>query len=223
MIHMERIQLKTADNIIIVGNHYKAEKGSPSALLLHMMPATKESWDEFAKKLRKEGFGCVAIDLRGHGESEGGPEGYRSFSDEEHKASILDARAGIDFQKNEGHSPLFVIGASIGANLALQILAEDEKIRGAVLLSAGINYRGVETLPPANVIRKNQAVYVVAAKDDMRRNGTPAYKMAQEIFNTISSGDKKIEIFETGGHGTDLFASHPDLEERIVEWMQNKL
>lgn len=219
---MERIQLKTSDNIIIVGNHYRAPQGSPGVLLLHMMPAAKESWDEFAKKLNSAGFGALAIDFRGHGGSEGGPKGYRDFSDAQHQASIEDARAGILFQKNEGHQPLFAVGASIGSNFALQILSEDERVRAAVLLSPGINYRGVETLPFAKTIRSNQGVYMAASKDDTSRAGLPADGMAEDIFGALSTQDKKIEVFEAGGHGTDLFVSHPDLQDRIISWMKAK-
>lgn len=36
-----------------------------------------------------------------------------------------------------------LVGASIGANYALRALAADEKLRGAVLLSPGLDYHGV--------------------------------------------------------------------------------
>ncbi|MDP2676272.1 MAG: alpha/beta fold hydrolase [bacterium] len=216
----ERIELKTKDGVAIIGTHYKWEKGSPAVLLLHMLPETKESWDGFAKKLQSKGFGVLAIDFRGHGESDGGPDGYRSFSEDETKKSIEDARAGFLFQKNESHIPLFVVGASIGANVALQILAEEKEINGAVMLSAGIDYHGIQTLPSARAVSGHQNVYIIAAKDDIRRNGISATVMGKEIFDAVASENKHIKIFETGGHGIHLFSVYQKLEDDIIAWLQ---
>jgi alpha-beta hydrolase superfamily lysophospholipase len=67
---MEKVNFKTKDGVTIVGNYFKPRKEhAPAFLLLHMMPATKESWNDFASHLQKEGFEVLAIDLRGHGES----------------------------------------------------------------------------------------------------------------------------------------------------------
>lgn len=211
----ERVELTTADGVTIIGAHDKIEPPGPSILLLHMMPAAKESWRGFAAKLNEAEIGALAIDLRGHGESDGGPDGYRTFTDEEHQLSIEDVRTGIKYQKEEGASPIFVAGASIGANLALNILAEDPEIEGAILLSAGLDYRGVETLPAAKKIRPDQSVYVVAAKDDGNCG-----KMAEEIFNVLATDRKKLEVFDIGGHGTNIFWKHPDLMDRLVRWLQ---
>jgi dipeptidyl aminopeptidase/acylaminoacyl peptidase len=46
---MEKIRFKTIDGVTITGNYFKPlKKQAPVFLLLHMMPATKESWNEFA-------------------------------------------------------------------------------------------------------------------------------------------------------------------------------
>lgn len=218
----KRIELRTKDGVSIIGNHYRGIKESPGVLLIHMLPRTKESWDGLAQKLLASGFGVLAIDLRGHGESEGGPEGYKNFSEEETKASIDDVKAGTRFQKEEGHNPLFVLGSSIGANLSLQALGDDADIKGAVLLSPGLSYFGIETLPVAKKITEHQAVMIIAARDDERRYRNAA-DMAQEIFNALSTSKKELKLFDTGGHGNDLFLNHPNLEDDIIRWFTEKL
>ncbi|MEK7599252.1 MAG: alpha/beta hydrolase [Patescibacteria group bacterium] len=215
----EKVNFKTADGINIAASHWRGKEGSPAVLLLHMMPATKESWNEFAQKLNQAGFGVLAIDLRGHGQSEGGPDGWRSFSDSQHQKSIEDARVGFQFQKDEGHSKFFLAGASIGANLALQFLAESDETSAAVLLSPGLNYRGIETLEPAVKIRPNQGVFFAAAGDD-RVIG--ADSMARKLYDAANC-KKDIKIFEKGGHGTDLFAAHPELMPEIIDWFKKFL
>ena len=214
----EKVEFKTADGVSIRASHWQGEKGSPAILLLHMMPADRSSWDGFAVKLYDSGFGALAIDLRGHGESEGGPDGFRDFSDEAHQKSIEDVRAAIAFQVAEGHSKFFIAGASIGANLAFEYMAESERISGAVLLSAGLNYRGIETLPLAEKVRPEQGVFIAAAKDDVRSGGAAA-EMAESIHRS-SAGKKEIRIFEYGGHGTDMFRMHPELMDEIITWLK---
>jgi len=223
MVLQERIELHTADNVSIIGTHYRGEQGSPGVLLLHMLPETKESWDMFARKLQQRGFGVLAIDFRGQGESTGGPDGYHSFSEIETQKSIEDARAGFLYQKNEGHTPLFVIGASIGGNIALQLLAEREDIRAGVILSSGTNYSGIVTLPAASRLRKTQGVYFIAAKEDIRRNGVHAGVMAQELFDVVPHADKKIQIFEGKKHGVHLFEIYPELEDDMIAWLEKYL
>jgi len=84
---MERIKFLTKDGVEIYGLYAEAEsKNAPAVLLLHMMPAVKESWKEFQEKLREAGFQSLAIDMRGHGESiwkNGERIDYKNFTDAE--------------------------------------------------------------------------------------------------------------------------------------------
>lgn len=215
---LEKINLKTADGVTIAGDHYKGPEGSPGILLLHMMPSNRKSWNNFATKLNEDGIGVLTIDLRGHGESDRGPEGYKQFSDEEHRKSIEDVKTGILYQKSEGHDPQWIAGASIGANLALQCLAESNNIQKAILLSPGINYKGIETLPLAEAVESDKSVYIVAAHDDIR-SAARADHQAREIYTALNC-KKEIKIFETGGHGTNILNAHPDFIDVLVNWLK---
>ena len=70
----------------------------------------------------EKNISSLAIDLRGHGESGGG----------EVAESFLDVQAALAWLKKETGLPLgqtIVIGASIGANLAIQAAAAHADIR----------------------------------------------------------------------------------------------
>lgn len=214
----ERVTLTTADGVALVGDHYPGTAGGPAILLLHMMPATRASWAPFAGELQRAGFGVLAIDLRGHGESQGGPSGYTAFSDSEHQASIEDARAGAAYLRTRGYRSPAAAGASIGANLSLQLLAEDPAVPAAILLSPGLNYRGIETLPLARLVRPEQAVALVAARDDVASYGSCG-DMAEELSAALSTAKTALTVFERGGHGTNLFGAHPDLKDTLTAWL----
>ena len=128
---------QTKDQVLIVGDWMSTEKPKAAALLLHMMPATRESWDELQEALEKKNIASLAIDLRGHGESmkQGLNEiDYKNFTDFEHQETMLDIEASFQFLAKKGftYSNIFLVGASIGANLALQAASEHKQIPAVV-------------------------------------------------------------------------------------------
>ncbi len=197
--------LTTSDKVKIAYDWYPApHSGAGYLVLVHMMPSTKESWKDFAERMRKEGFSSIAIDLRGHGRSQSGPEGYEAFADEEHQQSIKDIEAAVDFLKSQGASSekITLIGASIGANLCAWYLAEHSEIKSAVLLSAGESYRGINLESILPKLRSGQRLLMFASEDDIRQKNSNASvnrKLADLIPVNVN---KKLIIFSKGGHGT---------------------
>ena len=205
----------------IVGNYWRGEKDK-GIILLHMMPATKESWNTFAEHINKKGWHVLAIDLRGHGESTlykydhtGENIDYRDFSDKEHQKTINDVVGAINFLKGEGLSSkdIYVGGASIGANLAIEYLSKNQEAPGVFALSPGLNYKGIEIKQSLEDIIKKEKVLLVASKDD-----TYSEKTVQELSSIVKI-PQNIRIFESGGHGTALFEAHPELISEIIEWI----
>ena len=216
---MKSIELKTEDGVKIAADFYPAkEKSAPAVVLLHMMPSTKESWKNFAKKLNKNGFQCLAIDLRGHGESEKGPEGFREFSDEEHQKSIYDVRAAVDFfiSKGLGLEKIALAGASIGANLSLWFQAENPEIKASILLSPGLSYRGIDTEPFAKKINPDQSVYLAAGGE----NDEYSTETVRKLFNLLKSENKQLKVFPSAGHGTSIFLEYPEFMDELAQWLK---
>lgn len=212
----ERIKLTARDGVAIAGDYYlPSEESVKGLLLLHMMPADRASWRQFAEKTQEAGWHALAIDLRGHGESQGGPDGYKRFSDAEHQASELDVEAGARFLQSKGVAALSLGGASIGANLALQYLAEHPDAHAAFLLSPGLAYRGVRTDAAARFLWTGQAVFYVASRDDPYSADT-----VRELFEATSEGvTKAIRLFETAGHGTTIFERKPECMDEVMAWL----
>lgn len=211
---------KTSDGVNIAYDLYEVDSPKAYLVFVHMMPATKESWKDFAAKAQSEGYYGIAIDLRGHGNSDGGPSGYQNFSDEEHQKSMLDLQAAADLLKEKGatNDKIYFVGASIGANLSLQYLAENPGFRKAVLLSPGLNYRGIEALPLVKKLSVNESVMYVTSRDDDNN-----VEMTQELYNaTPKLVKKELVVYETGGHGTSMFAApgEPDLSEAILKFLK---
>lgn len=216
---VEVASFQTVDRVTIMGTYWP---GGPTAvLLLHMMPATKESWEPFAELLAKEGFTVFAIDLRGHGEStlkDGESIDYREFSDEDHQASIHDVETAVKYLQEKGATTVYIIGASIGANLALWYQAEHPEVKKTVLLSAGTNYRGIETIPLAAKVQDDQQIYFVAGTFDGSGESS-SENMAKQIMGNVT-GEAELKVFASTAHGTDLFTEYPELLHDLVAWLK---
>jgi len=215
---MEKITFRTKDGVLIAGNYYKPQKEhSPVFLLLHMMPAAKESWNTFALRLSEHGFACLAIDLRGHGESidkNGKRIDYKEFSDAEHRGSMNDIESAKEFlaaQKDVDISRFAIAGASIGANLALWQASMDKDVMLLVLLSAGLNYRGIQA--PELAPKYSGPVYILASEGD-----TYAAASSRQLYD-IFPGDKRLNIINGKLHGTNMFDTMPELLDELLDWI----
>jgi len=210
----EPILLNTSDGVLLKGAFYAADQLRGQALLLHMMPATKESWSAFASALAARGIACLAIDLRGHGESDGGPDGYRGFSDAEHQAKRLDVEAGLAWLRAKAAAPLRVAGASIGANLAIRAAAEHADIVACLALSPGLDYRGVKTDDAFASLRDGQRLLMAASIED-----AAADESVDVLSRTATFARVEVRRLKGAGHGTIMLENDPGLFERAVEWM----
>lgn len=210
----EIVKLKTKDSFEIIGDYYEAQ-GDKGVLLLHMMPADRKSWLRFAEKLQARDFKILAIDLRGHGESRGGPDGYKKFSDAEHQASGFDVEVASEFLKEKGVTKFHLVGASIGANLALKYLLDHPEAKSAVLLSPGLDYRGVKTVGLIKALKENQAVFAVASEDDKY-----SFDSVNSLFEGAQFNDSRMmKIFKDAGHGTTIFEKEPEFTDEIISWL----
>jgi pimeloyl-ACP methyl ester carboxylesterase len=209
------VNLITSDETQIAGTYMPGSLPF-GAVMLHMMPADKSSYDDLAQRLSQVGFHTLAIDLRGHGESAGGE--YQNFSDEQHQKSIFDVMAAMDYLKRQNPDmKIGLVGASIGSSLALQYAAANPTAF-LVLLSPGLNYRGIETGRLAVAVPESLPIYFVSALDDPREEGDAA--QTETLYNACASQKKQIQILRQGGHGTDIINSNPELAGQLVQWMK---
>lgn len=215
----QKVAFKTQDNVTIVGDYMLGAPGRV-VLLLHMMPLMRSSWEGFVKKLNQADISTLAIDLRGHGESKKKDNkklDYRDFTDLEHQESIKDVEAALVWLEAEyGTSPeeIAIVGASIGANLALQFAAHNHGIPALVLLSPGLDYHGLQTEDLPGDLQINQSVLYVASHDD-KYSHESALKL-----NSVTSVPHDLIELDKAGHGTEMFAVHPDLMDQVVEWLK---
>lgn len=218
----KKVSFETDDGVTIFADYYENGTDGPAALLLHMMPATKESWQPFAAALIDAGFSRVlAIDLRGHGESimqNGHRIDYRDFEDADHQTKIKDVDAAVAWLEDRGatKSRLAVAGASIGANLAIVYGADHADVPAVVAMSPGYDYRGVTTPDKMAMYAPGQGLYLVASEEDELSFTTD--RQLKELKE-----DATLKELKDAGHGTRMFDNDPALMGEIIEWLKQRV
>lgn len=218
---METVTIDTSDGVRLVGDLVRPQ-GRPvcGVLLLHMMPATRGSWRLFSRQLAERGALSLAIDLRGHGESiwQGKNRlNWHAFSDREHQASRDDVTAALNHLRGPlaAGSRVGIVGASIGANLALEALANHGDITWAVCLSPGRNYHGLETAGLVARLTAGQRLFLAASDDDPE-----SLRAVRALAHEETAGRVTTRELSGVGHGTTMWERQPRLMDDILAWIE---
>ena len=230
ILEPQMVKFESADKVVIIGTFYESPKAaSPAVLLLHQWGDSRKSYDEFARKLQAKGFGVLAIDGRGFGESVKTTSGetYKiergdvTRGDETVKGMKADVDNAFQFltkQKNVDAARTGIVGASYGSSLAMIYGAENKQVKAVALLSPGLNYFG--GLPIEDAVKNygDRNLLLVAADDDQSSAET-----VKKLKESVSNAKYETQIYPKGGHGTALFASKVGLEDLLEKFLTKSL
>lgn len=224
-IGAEIVQFTTDDGFTIHGDLTRAESDTaPVAILLHMYRSDRNAWSPLIPALADAGFHVLAIDQRTHGDStQRGEEMHKveGISRPDFRQVVrrgpLDVVAAYRFLREQGipGEKLALIGASYGCTVSLLTARDLPGIDALVLLSPGTRYFGV---PVVEVARFYKVPMLAVAAEDDRESAESARALIE-----AHDGQEKLVIYPKGGHGTRLFAPHPELGDTIVAFLNESL
>lgn len=209
----EPVCFATADGWVLQGVEWHANSSDqrPTALLVHGFREHHGSYDELATRLADEGWHVLAIDLRAHGESTRympGPDPtLDDFGQREVYAMSGDLNAS---QRYLGQAPDLIVGASVGANLALAHGAANTGVDGLALLSPIPGRGPLEPLRAAE--RFDGALLAMASRAD---------RAAAETAKRIGDrhrGIQQISVYNGSAHGTQHLDNDTRLRQ-LVGWV----
>ena len=194
------------DGVSLAYALHVGETGKPAIILLHILGGTRNDWAPFAKALNDLNYTTLAYDQRGQGHSGGQ---LRLGAD--YAKMITDVGAAKRFlaSQNISTNRLVIIGASIGANVAINYAATDPDVKGIALLSPGFDYRGIKTLDVAQNI--TIPTFYAASPQDMY-----AYNSSTQL----AAATKGVLVsYDNAGHGTAMFST-TDLQTKLLDWIK---
>ena len=163
------------------------EKRPPGVLLIHGFTSDRTNTSSLARRIAQNGYGVLAIDVRGHGENRN-PFNRELLRD--------DVAAGVAYLRQSTQidpSRIVVIGHSMGAGAALDYANRNANLTASVMISGGFRLDGPE--------RPRNALFIYA------QNDLPFIPELSRMIATHITGDDHIEIGKRYGdfaNGTAL-------------------
>ncbi len=212
------VDLTAADGVKLKATYTSPGKPGPGVLLLHMCNSDRSAWTSLAGKLAARGIHSLALDYRGFGDSGGeqleGAERVRVRTelwpgDVDTAFDFLRSRPGVERER------IGAGGGSCGVDQAVQLAHRHAgEVTALVLLAGGVSGEATTFLA------ENPWLPILgsASRDDGQAVGTMSW-----TIGFSSHPDNRFLEYPHGGHGTDMFAVHADLEPAIADWFQQHL
>jgi dienelactone hydrolase len=207
----QRVTLHTDDGVTLAATWYEpSARPAPAVVLVHMLQKSRRDWDQLATRMAGDGIAVLALDLRGHGESQGNAQ--------DHAGMVQDVRTARRFAASRPDvtpAKIGIAGASFGATLAALAAADDATVAALALLSPTVEYRGMRI---DGALRKygSRPLLLVASDDD-------GYAMRTVKELQKGGAARELVMLTHAGNGTSMLAADPDLGRRVVEWFRRTL
>jgi pimeloyl-ACP methyl ester carboxylesterase len=215
----QRVSFRTEDGVTVVATWYEpldSARGrpvgpSPAVVLVHMLNRSRRDWEPFASRLAFAGIGALAIDLRGHGDSDHPRPDPATPNYTPMLRDIQAARRFLAGRADVIPSRIGIAGASLGANLSA-LAAADGSFTAVALLSPSLDYRGLRIEAALKKYGKRPLMLVASDDDPYAR------RSALELQKTL--GTVQLLMLPAAGHGTRMFDRAPDLSYALVEFFR---
>jgi dienelactone hydrolase len=209
------VDLTAADGTKLKATYFDAGKPGPGVLLLHQCNRDRKVWDGLAIQLSGAGLNVLTIDNRGFGDSGGTPHDKNpdeaATEKEKWPGDFDTAVKYLESQPGVARETIGVGGASCGVNHSLQLARVHPEVRSLVLLA------GPTDLNSRNYLRntaKTPVLFSVADDDEF----PPSVQDIEWLYSITSNPGKKFLHYATGKHGAEMFPTHPELMDAIVDW-----
>lgn len=212
------ITVTAPDGVELRATYYSPGKPGPGVMLLHMCNSDRSAWAGAGSLLAERGIHALALDYRGYGES-GGERGETPQESQairvEKWAGDIDAALGVLLaQSGVDGLNLGAAGGSCGVNQAVQLARRHPEVKTLVLLAGTTDGDGEAYLEQSPWM----PLFGSASLDD-----DGAVDSTRWLLGFSSNAQNTFAEYSEGGHGTEMFAEHAELEPRIADWFVEHL
>jgi len=236
------LSLQTEDGVALAG-WYAAPLNSTAIILLHGAGASREAVRPYAEMLTRHGYGVLALDLRGHGESGGSTNrlGWQGTRDVGAAVAFLEERPEVE--KIGG------LGLSLGGEVLLGAASQYPSI--AAIVADGATRRSLDellTLPSERSLVRNFTARVMYAAVQLLSRQEPPLPLLESMMDSdvtefllIAAGEDEMEVkfnemfadtlgeraqlwVALGAEHTGAFGLYPDVyEQRVINFFDEAL
>ena len=228
----EFVEFKTADGWLLKAAFAPPAGAKTTMILLHGTGQRKEDRKRLAFPLAKAGYGVMAVDLRGHGESRTTPEGEvitwkklrattkaaNDFLDMSH-----DADAAIRWLVAKGvpEETIGLIGAEVGGSVAIRYAATHPKVPLVAMLSPGMAWQEVLTVNALRAMKRPTPTPLLMIYSEADKRSSKEAPILFSFAKTAVGDNWATLISVPQERGTRMLGAQPDLIQRIIAWIEN--
>lgn len=187
-------------------------KATRGVVLVHQLGRNREDFSSLAAALVRDGNAVLTLDLRGHGANVPAGATAPELLPGDYAAMVADVHAAGQVLKAKGAQTLTFVGAELGANLVLNAAVDDPSVVSVVLLSPGLDYKGVIT-SDATYRYGKRSMLLIASDDDVYSTKSSG------ILAGRAQGSHEFRLLEGAGRGIKMFNREPALEGYVVGWI----
>ena len=228
------LRLTTIDGVGISAAYFPATADpAPAVVLLHEIGQSRDEWAAFSPLLQRGGIAALAIDLRGHGESTRkltaqGPQrvDVHDFTPRDFEDMLLDVEAAVDWLSDQpgiDKHRIGIVGSSLGANVALRYAAFNEDLAALLLLSPGMNFRGLRADEPMRKLGPVPMRLVVSQFDAFSYESCKRLVEIRHEKDSPPQDAKELIICSGRLHGTAMLKGVTGLTALVLDWLMQTL
>ncbi len=218
---MREVSFSTEDGWTIYGNLLIPEnlgqgECAPGVVLLHSGWSDRYIFHHLERLFVKNGIAVLNIDWRGRGKSRN-KGNYFTLPKDERDRAHLDGKAAINLlagrsEVNAGQ--MAILGTYLGSKLAVNAALGDERVGALVMLSGYI---------PSAKEREEIAGAHFPILFIGSRGFAPVTNAMADLHEMTADRGSEIIIYDGGALGYQLFEGDEGLEQRIVNWVKQRL
>ena len=223
--HARSVTFLTDDSVHLRGMYWDPrENGHTAVLLLHDFRSDRTVWDPYITAFRSRGWGVLAVDLRGHGESvrqdmradllqplEADVRSPRSYPS--------DVRASLAFLARQPKSDagrIAMIGVGLGSDLAYAASGRGWGTASTVCISLDEG-RARELAGPGPFA--SRSIYLLYGADDALSAGAVPSFLQSASYPVEAHGYE-----ESAARGMELFhEKNPEILARSIAWIEHTI
>lgn len=202
--------VQTADGLSLEASLTVPAKARRGVLFVHQGGRNRADWDSLAAAFARDGVMTLSFDLRGHGSQAGSPPAELGPAD--YQAMQGDVAAALAVLARNGAERVAIVGSELGANLAINAAVADPSVVSVVMLSPGVELKGIIAIDAVQRFGA-RSLALVASADDMAGDRAVAALAAK------AQGPHDVMRLENAGRGVKMLMRDPSLEGWIVGWV----
>lgn len=231
----EVVELKAVDGWALKAQFAPSQPGKLTLILLHGTGQRKEDWKRLAFPLVRAGYGVLAVDLRGHGDSRTTPSGEVVPSWKKLKATARgdndfmdmtrDVEAGVAWLAGQGvpEDTIGLIGAEVGASVAIRYAAIHPKVPLVVMLSPGLKWQEVTTVNPLRAMKRPIPTPILMVYSEADRVSSKEAPI-MSAFARGAVGPRHATLLSVPQErGTRMFKAQRALIGQVIDWLGNPI